>query len=305
MISPSSFVLNSIFLQENFIESNTEVFPKSLCDIAQKVLEPLHSTDRTKFGLNICSYVNGNRKEKQKTFSTTFRMELEMLISNLKQTVFTSRIIYSKITISQTNCRHLFSLLKVKLHKLKGHLLYSFSCVHVCHNSFQRSYFIRCLKPNLQQKSGFFDKSVVFNQLESSGALAYYSLMEIGYPVKIPITEFFHNLQPYLEKQHIGIGTVNCCRIFLLVLGLLAKDFKFGKTEIHIRPGSALVLNRLCFKVALDNEHVIKFRKELIAFMRRILYIRIRFLGACKCQRSSCLLNSGRYVNSLHTFLHI
>lgn len=138
------------------------------------------------------------------------------------------------------------------------------------------------MKPNRLHVPGFFDDTIVLNQLQSSGMMAYRSLMELGYPIKIPIAELFQKLQPYLEQRHISIGSNVCCRIFLLAIGFLSEDFKFGKTEIHFRPGRKHLLDLLNVEFQKSkNDITVRFKKGFISFMRRSLFISIRFMGAC------------------------
>lgn len=125
---------------------------------------------------------------------------------------------------------------------------------------------------------GLFDDKVVLNQLASSGTLAYHSLMRMGYPTKTSIAEYYQKLQFILEPRYTSIGITNCCRIFLLANGLVSKDFKIGKTNIHLRQGRKL-------PECLDNKALTKKLKvEFKAFMRRMIYIRIKFIGACACK---------------------
>lgn len=140
----------------------------------------------------------------------------------------------------------------------------------------QRTSFIRCVKPNRERLPDFYDESTVINQLETSGTIAYHQFMQFSYPIKKDISELFKELQPILESRHKSFGAVNCCRLFLYAKGFSSKDFKIGKRDIHIRPGyqtSALDTSPLSF------DDVIKIKQEFKFFMRRILKIRMKFLG--------------------------
>lgn len=140
------------------------------------------------------------------------------------------------------------------------------------------------MKPNRQQVPGLFDDMFVSAQLEASGTMAYLKLTQLGYPIKIQIAELFQKLQPYLEQRHISIGANNCCKIFLFANKFMPEDFKFGKTEIHFRPGKFGLLDQMNNEFQLSNNcHIAaKFRTGFISFMRRILSIRIRFISACE-----------------------
>lgn len=99
--------------------------------------------------------------------------------------------------------------------------------------------------------------------------------MQSSYPLKISISVLFEKLQTILEPRHLSYGATTCSRIFLLANGLSFNDFKFGKTEIHIRSGHQLP--------ALTSQPLIcdtqKIKQEFKFFMRRVFKIRFQFLG--------------------------
>lgn len=129
-----------------------------------------------------------------------------------------------------------------------------------------------------------FDEKLVFQQMESSGTLAYYKLMQFGYPIKISINELFTKLQSHLEARHISIGAKNCCIVFLLSCGFGAKDFKIGKTEVHIRTGNFQLMDSLNEKFEQHNNDItVKFKEGFHVFMRRVLFKAFWFVGACNC----------------------
>lgn len=96
--------------------------------------------------------------------------------------------------------------------------------------------------------SGTFDDNFVLSQLQTSGTLAYFNLMRFGYPLKVQITEIYKQLEPFLEYRHTSCGIEKCCQIFLLACGFQYKDFKIGKTDIHIRPGKSDILKECVIK---------------------------------------------------------
>lgn len=141
------------------------------------------------------------------------------------------------------------------------------------------------MKPNDKQKPGCFDENIVFDQLEASGTIAFHTLMQMGYPVKVPIAEFYQKIKPYMTPGHgyESIGTINCCRFFLLASGFLSKDFKFGKTEIHIRSKNSKLLNQINIgSQDLLAGVAVKFNEQCRYFKRKTLYILLRFVGSCE-----------------------
>ncbi|XP_031625631.1 myosin heavy chain 95F-like [Contarinia nasturtii] len=133
----------SFIQKENFIEHNAEVHSKYLCNLLVKILKPAASAPQHMYKFS--NAVN----DKKKTYSGTFIMELESLISELKPT---------------------------------------------------RPYFIRCVKPNRKTMPDIFDDTIVFNQLQSSGMLAYNQLIQLGFPIKIMILDLFEKLKSDVIK---------------------------------------------------------------------------------------------------------
>lgn len=145
---------------------------------------------------------------------------------------------------------------------------------------FQQTHFIRCIKPNSEQKPIFFDEKFVLEQLKTSGTMAYNELMKVGFPSNIGMDELLKYIGPSLESRHTSLGLNNCCLILLLANGFQSRDFVFGKTEIHFRPGKEQMLEKLCYEMKQPDisNTIIKFKKGFVAFMRRVLIIRFIFL---------------------------
>lgn len=126
-----------------------------------------------------------------------------------------------------------------------------------------------------------FDETIVLKQLETSGTIAYYSLIEFGYPMKISIAELYQKLLTYLEPRHILIGSKNCCLLFLLANGFLNKDFKLGKTEILIRAEKTILFQSLYAAFEnMNNDIKVKFNTKYIKTRRSIIQIKVRSIGA-------------------------
>lgn len=117
-------------------------------------------------------------------------------------------------------------------------------------------------------------------QLNSSGTMAYYELMKVGFPSKIEMAKFLKNIKSSLESRHRSLGLNSCCLILLLANGFQPRDFVFGKTEIHFRPGKEQLLEKLCHEMKQpDISNIIsKFKKRFVVFMRCVFLIRFIFL---------------------------
>lgn len=105
--------------------------------------------------------------------------------------------------------------------------------------------------------------------------------MQIGYPSKVEIVDLYSQLEPNLLPRHTSIGKMMCCRIFLLAIGFQFKDFKLGKSEIHIRPGKSQLLDQMYREMKeFNGELALQFNKGVKAYKSRIFYARLKFLGA-------------------------
>lgn len=152
------------------------------------------------------------------------------------------------------------------------------------YKKFQRTRFVRCIKPNSLRIPGQFDEHYVYNQLQSFGIFAYFELMQIGYPSKVGIFDLYNQLIPYLKPRHYLIGEKMCCRIFLLANGFQPKDFKLGTSKIHIRPGKSQLLDQMYQNIKeFNGELSSQFDKYVKAYKLRICYANFKFLGACMC----------------------
>lgn len=121
---------------------------------------------------------------------------------------------------------------------------------------------------------------MIFKQLKSSGVEAFYDLMQIGFPSKVEISVLFRGMKSFLTSRQISLGEKVCCRILFLAFGFTTKEFKFGKSEIFIRPGKAKFLDKLHADLKYsEKEMQSKFKSGYLNFMRNIMNIRLRFLG--------------------------
>lgn len=148
---------------------------------------------------------------------------------------------------------------------------------------FQKCHFIQCIKANTDQVAGIFDENFVSRQLTSSGAAAYYELMQSGFPLKVAISEIMRQMQTILEPRHISLGKNVCCHILFSAAGFKHNEFKIGKTEVLIRSGKSLLLDTLNYQLKYSKKELEqKFKTSFLDFMRNVLLTRLQFLGKRK-----------------------
>lgn len=239
------------FVQENFIESNTQIYTKKVGDLIVKSLSSLSS-----FSVHNQVVLDIGKKN---TTAATVKINLEKMIVRLKNTVWLS----FKSRISK-----FYSNIQLKLKSF---------------NSLQKPHFIRCVKPNLRQISGYFHDNFVLDQLESSGVAAYYKLMQFGYPDKIPMNVLYDKLKPILQPRHTSLDSRICCLIFMIASGFKAGDLKIGQSSINIRAGNSQLLEKVLIEInGISSELTLKFNSEYVIFMRRTIFIKFRFIGKRK-----------------------
>lgn len=133
------------------------------------------------------------------------------------------------------------------------------------------------------QAPGIFEEDFISKQLKSSGVDAFYELMQIGFASKVEISVLFEDIKSLLTPQQISLGESMCCRILFLAFGFTTKGFRIGKTEVLIRPGQTHLSDRLYADLKYSKEELkLKFKSSFWNFMRKIMFIRFRFLGKCK-----------------------
>lgn len=136
------------------------------------------------------------------------------------------------------------------------------------------------MKPNSQQIPELFDDNLVLDQLKSSGTIAYYEMMQFGFPGKLKITDLFDKLKPALEPRHDSIRNHTCCTILLLASGFKSTDFKIGKSWIHIRPGNLQLLEQIQYEIGeSSNELALRFKNGYIVHMHRVFLLGLRFIA--------------------------
>lgn len=132
-----------------------------------------------------------------------------------------------------------------------------------------------------------FEEDFISKQLTSSGVDAFYELMQIGFASKVEISTLFEDIKLLLTPEQISLGKSMCCRILFLAFGFTAKVFKIGKTEVLIRPGQTHLLDKLFADLKHSKEELkLKFKFSFWNYMRKIMFIRVRFLSKCKFCRA-------------------
>lgn len=133
--------------------------------------------------------------------------------------------------------------------------------------------YIRCIKPNSQQKPAILDDAFVAKQLKSSSVLSYVKYMKNGFPTRIAISALYRTYHPhigYLRDNYKDERTF--CKSLLCSLNLTSDDFKFGQNLLFFRASSAIPFDQL---LKPDQKFIQKtienLKKWMVLFKWRVL----------------------------------
>jgi myosin-6 len=82
------------------------------------------------------------------------------------------------------------------------------------------SHFVRCIKPNQQQRSGVLDRHAVMTQLRYSGMCAALLLMQAGFPTRVSFEELYHQYAPRMPAMLRALKPMTFCESLLVALEL-------------------------------------------------------------------------------------
>jgi myosin-6 len=127
------------------------------------------------------------------------------------------------------------------------------------------SHFIRCIKPNGQQKPNVFVNDAVMTQLRYSGMCAALVLMQAGFPTRISFDDLFSRYAPKMPAMMARLKPQTFCEALLVALDLDGgKDFQMGLTKVFFRSGKLKTMDLLTDTESGSVDHIVaKVRKWL------------------------------------------
>lgn len=106
-------------------------------------------------------------------------------------------------------------------------------------------HYIRCFKPNEEQKPDCFQGRVVLKQMLHSGACELVKIMHKGFPNRVGFTELSERFLKLLPPKFANLD----CRLFveglMLAFEVPQADYTLGLTRLFLKSGQMAVLERL------------------------------------------------------------
>lgn len=101
-------------------------------------------------------------------------------------------------------------------------------------------HFVRCIVPNSHKRPTLIDMPLVLDQLRCNGVLEGIRIARLGYPNRLPFTEFRHRyevLTPGIIPQGGYIDGRKACEKMLAALKLDSSEYKVGRTKAFFKAG--------------------------------------------------------------------
>lgn len=133
-------------------------------------------------------------------------------------------------------------------------------------------HFIRCLKPNAQQKAQVWDKELVTRQLLYSGVLETVKIRKKGYSYRLPFGDFVarHKIISFDYNDNPEPTEANCKKI-LDDAGI--QDYRMGKTKVFLKYFHSEELQNI---TAVQTQALVFMQKVVKAYVVRMDYAKLK-----------------------------
>uniref|UniRef100_A0A7S4BEP8 Uncharacterized protein n=1 Tax=Chrysotila carterae TaxID=13221 RepID=A0A7S4BEP8_CHRCT len=107
------------------------------------------------------------------------------------------------------------------------------------------AHFVRCVKPNSEQKPALFDGRMVLEQLRCLGVLDAVELMKAAFPVRIPFEVIYGRYAHKLPADLRVDEPAAFCEVVALASGLPPSSYALGLTKLFLRASQGAELEKL------------------------------------------------------------
>ncbi|XP_057328761.1 myosin-VIIa-like [Microplitis mediator] len=134
-------------------------------------------------------------------------------------------------------------------------------------------FFIRCVKPNEEQKPSLFDRSLCCRQLRYSGMMETAKIRRAGYPIRYDYPEFVNRFRCLARGISSKIIQDVAEKICINTLGV-NNNYQFGKTKVFLKEEHESILEQQRHLVLAKS--VVVIQKNIRAWICKKKYLKIK-----------------------------
>ena len=101
-----------------------------------------------------------------------------------------------------------------------------------------RQQYIRCFRPNVNQKPGIFDGELVFGQMKESGTLNLVEVMHKGYPYRQSFQEVASRFQSKMPARYASLEPRAFIDLLMKYLQVDTQDYCLGCSKLFLKSGT-------------------------------------------------------------------
>jgi len=132
-----------------------------------------------------------------------------------------------------------------------------------------KSHFIRCIKPNKQQKPAIFSSAMVLDQLRCSGVVEAVKVMQQAFATRIPYEDVYGRYAKLMGPEVVkeaGDDPAAFCETIALACEVATTDYALGVSKLFLKAGCGSFLEDLA---SMDVSVVVPLLIEKIAQSKR------------------------------------
>merc|ERR1719197_1603232 len=129
--------------------------------------------------------------------------------------------------------------------------------------------FVRCVKPNTEQKPGIFTQAMVLDQLRCQGVVEAVRVMQEAFPTRIPYEDIHGRYASMMGKEimeETGDEPAAFVEAIALACDVAPKDYALGLSKLFLKAGCGTFLEELA---GMDPAVVVPLLTEKIAASKR------------------------------------